>query len=280
MNNTAWITDSTSSLSKAFIDAHDIHVIPLNVIINQTSYQETIDLTEEELYQRMEKEEDTFQTSLPSLGTFVRLYEQLKQKYEYGIALHVSSKLSGTYQTSLMAAEMTGFKVYHIDSLTGSYPLGHLIRTGIQMSEQGCSIEDILAHLNELKKRNRLLLLPENLNQLHKSGRVTGSQRLLASLLQIQPILAVEEGKAIIKDKVRSRKKAIEKIFQTLKEDMEHHTIHKIAIIHANNPVQAKIWEKRVKEQAPGIDTETLFLIPVAGVHTGAKTMGLSWVCE
>ncbi|MGM9929091.1 MAG: DegV family protein [Bacillus sp. (in: firmicutes)] len=276
----AWITDSSSSLPKEFIAQHHIHVIPLNIMINQVSYKENIEITEEELYHRMSNEEGTFQTSLPSIGEFVNLYKQLKKEYDFGIAIHLSSKLSGTYNTSVMAAEMAGFKLYHIDSLTGSFPLGHLIQTGIALFNQGIAAEEVLTHLHQLKQQTRLYIIPANLNQLHKSGRVSGSQKLLASLFQIKPILAIEEGEARIKEKVRSHRKAMATVIKKLKEDHAQHTIKKVAILHANDLDKAHELNELVQTELPGIATETLMLISVAGVHTGAKTVGLSWVCE
>lgn len=276
----AWITDSTSSLNKEFIEKFNIHVVPLNVVINGVSSKETVDMTEEELYNRMKNEEGTFQTSQPSVGEFVNLYEKLKEEYDFGIAIHASSKLSGTYNTSVMAAEMVGFPLYGIDSETGSFGLAQLIQKGIELFAEGLIVEEIVLHLNRLKKNIRLFLIPANLEQLHKSGRVSGSQKLLACLFRIKPILAIEEGKATIKDKVRSHKKANAWVINQLKEDYKNHSIKKVAILHANDYEKANELEQLLKEEIPKMETETLMLISVAGVHTGVHTVGLSWVCE
>ena len=133
----AWITDTTASLSKEFINKHNIHVIPLHVVINDIFYRETIDITQEDFYDRMKNEPGKFQTSQPNVGEIVELYERLKADYDFGIAIHASSTLTGTYQTSVMAAEMAGFKLFAIDSQTGSYPLSYLVKKGIELVEQG-----------------------------------------------------------------------------------------------------------------------------------------------
>lgn len=276
----AWITDSTSSLNKEFIDKNHIYIVPLNVVINGESYKETVEMTEEELYTRMLTEEGTFQTSQPSVGEFMNLYEQLKEEYDFGIAFHASSKLSGTYNTSVMAAEMVGFKLYSIDSLTGSYPLSYIIHKGIELIGQGTSVENVIKQLNEIRNNTRLYLIPASLDQLHKSGRASGSQKLLASLFNIKPILAIEEGKAIIKDKVRSQKRAQAWVMNQLKADKEANLIKKVAILHANDLQSAKEWEKQLHEEMPEVEIEIKMLISVAGVHTGVQTIGLAWVCE
>lgn len=276
----AWITDTTASLSKEFIEKHHIHVIPLHVVINDKFYKETIDITEEDFYTRMKNEEGKFQSSQPNIGDIVELYERLKEEYDFGVAIHASSTLTGTYQTSLMAAEMAGFKLFAIDSRTGSFPLSFLVKRGIDLVEQGLEIGEVVDQLNNLREHTRLFLVPSNLDQLHKSGRVSGSQKILASLFNIKPILSIEDGAAMIKDKVRTEKKALAWLVNHLKEDLETKTVQKVAIVHANDQEKANGLEKIINETFPTIETEKLMLITVAGVHTGVGTLGLSWVKE
>ncbi|MEO2078443.1 MAG: DegV family protein [Bacillus sp. (in: firmicutes)] len=276
----AWITDTTASLSKEFIEQHHIHVIPLHVVINDEFYKETVDITEEEFYERMKNEEGKFQSSQPSISDFVELYSKLKEEYDFGVAIHASSLLTGTYQSSVMAAEMEDFKLYALDSQTGSFPLSFLVKRGIELAEQGVEVNDIMSQLNGLLDQTRLYLIPSNLDQLHKSGRVSGSQKILASLFNIKPILSIEEGAAKIKEKVRTDKKVIAWLVNKLKEDLETKTVKKVAIVHANDIKKATELEKVMKETFPTIETEILMLITVAGVHTGVGTIGLSWVCE
>ena len=276
----AWITDTTSSLSKEFIQQHHVHVIPLHVVINEEFYKETIDISEQEFYDRMKTEDGKFQSSQPSINDFVELYRQLKEDYDFGIAIHASSQLTGTYQSSVMAAGMEDFKLFAIDSQTGSYPLSFLIKRGIELVEQGLDVHDVVAALNDYREDTRLYLVPSNLDQLHKSGRVSGSQKLLASLFNIKPILSIEEGAAKIKDKVRTDKKSQAWLVNKLKEDLESKKVQKVAIVHANDLDRAIRLEKLVNDSFPGIETENLMLITVAGVHTGVGTLGLSWVCE
>jgi DegV family protein with EDD domain len=276
----AWITDTTASLSKDFINKHHIHVIPLHVVINDKFYKETIDITEEDFYNRMKNEDGKFQSSQPNIGDIVDLYERLKEEYDFGVAIHASSTLTGTYQTSVMAAEMAGFKLFAIDSHTGSYPLSFLVKRGIELVERGLEISEVVDQINKLREHTRLFLVPSNLDQLHKSGRVSGSQKILASLFNIKPILSIEDGAAKIKDKVRTEKKAHAWLVNHLKEDLETKSVQKVAIVHANDQERADGLEKIINETFPTIETEKLMLITVAGVHTGVGTLGLSWVTE
>lgn len=123
-------------------------------------------------------------------------------------------------------------------------------------------------------------MVPSNLDQLHKSGRVSGSQKILASLFNIKPILSIEDGAAKIKDKVRTEKKAHAWLVNNLKVDLETKSVQKVAIVHANDQEKADGLEQIINETFPNIETEKLMLITVAGVHTGVGTLGLSWVNE
>ncbi|MEH7274158.1 DegV family protein [Neobacillus vireti] len=277
----AWITDTTASLSKEFIQQHHIHVIPLHVVINDTFYRETIDITAEDFYDRMKNEEGKFQSSQPNLGEIVALYENLKEEYDFGIAIHASSTLTGTYQTSVMAAEMAGFKLFAIDSQTGSYPLSYLVKKGMELAEQGNDVSDVVAQLNNMRDQTRLFLVPSNLDQLHKSGRVSGGQKILASLFNIKPILSIEDGGAAkIKDKVRTEKKAFAWLLDHLKSDVDTKKVQKVAVVHANDRTKANVLQQLINDNFPAIETELFMLITVAGVHTGVGTLGLSWVNE
>ena len=228
----------------------------------------------------MQEEEGDYQTSLPAIGEFVDLYNQLKEEYDFGIAVHVSSKLSGTYQTSIMAAEIAGFPLYPIDSRTGSFPLTSLIHKGISLAKEGLAVEDLVTKLQAYKENNQMYIIPSNLQQLHKSGRISGSQKLIASLFNIKPIITFNGGEAILKEKVRSEKKAFASVIQKLKEDYNTYKITKVAVLHANHLEKAHQLKQIIQEELPDITIEIMMLISAAGIHTGAKTMGLAWVYE
>lgn len=276
----AWITDTTCTLSEDFIEKNQLNIIPLQVVIDGVSYKEGIDITDKQFYERMATESAAFQSSQPSIGEFIELYEKLKEEYDCGIAFHCSGKLSGTYSTSVMAAEQVGFKLYAIDSRTGSYPLSYLLNKGLELFNQGHDVEDIVKQIEEMKSNTRLFLIPSNLNQLHKSGRVSGSQRLIANLLNIKPILSIETEGAKIREKVRTEKRAIHYIVDLLREDLKVSKVSKIVVIHANDEDNARKLENTINEQFDSVPTERMMLVPVAGVHTGVGTIGISWVCE
>jgi DegV family protein with EDD domain len=276
----AWITDSTSSLSKEFIESNNVFVVPLNIIFGKESFKENVDITEEKYYQKIRNFNGKLSTSQPAFGDFINLYEKLKVEYDLGIAVHASSKLTGTYESSKIAGQMVGFKLFAIDSKIGSYPISFMIKKGMELINSGTGYKEVVNIIENYSDQSRLVFVPENLDQLHKSGRVSGSAAYLGNLLKIKPILSLEDGEVIVKDKVRTSKKAVQWLLNEFDRSYKVNKIKKLMVVHADVLEEAKEMETTIKEKYPNLDTGILLFIPVVGVHAGVGTIGLSWVNE
>lgn len=272
----AWVTDTTASLSDSFIQQHNIHIVPMYIIFGQTSYKEKYDLTDSAFYEKLQSEKELPSTSQPSIGELAELYTSLKNQYEKVIAIHVTGNLSGTCQASIAAAEIAGVEAFILDSQIGSYPLGLMIQKGVLMEEEGKTYEEIIACLQSLPSCAELYLIPGSLTQLHKGGRVSGSQALLATLLNVKVIIRFEQGKAVLCDKVRTDRKAKERIFHAFAEQASR--INEASIIHANCPDRAEEWRAELSVLHPNISFTTTMLSPVPGTHAGQGSLGLSWI--
>src|SRR5699024_88606 len=158
-------------------------VIPLNVMVNKVSYKENIELTADEFYEKLSEHGEGAMTSQPAFGEFVNLYEELKEHYDYGIAIHASKMLTGTYESSKVASKQTGFSVEVIDSKMGNYALGKMIKNGLEMEAQGKTYEEIVTKLQSFPDEAEMFLLPESLEQMKRSGRVSAPKAMFASLL-------------------------------------------------------------------------------------------------
>src|SRR5699024_10651662 len=134
-------------------------------------------------------------TSQPAFGEFIKLYEKLKENYDCGIAIHASSELTGTYESSKNASHQTGFPVEVIDSKIGAYALGKMIRNGIKFEQEDRSYEEIVGILRTYPDQTETYLLPESFEQLKRSGRVSTPQAIFASLLNINLLLRFQDGK-------------------------------------------------------------------------------------
>lgn len=279
MKKIAWITDSTSGLSEAFLEKYNIHVIPLHVILDGESYRENIDLSNDKFYEKLQLGADA-KTSQPTYGEFINLYERLKEEYDCGIAIHASSELTGTYKASVNAAKQTGFQVAVIDSKMGAYALGKMVKNGIQLKEDGNSYEEIVAAVKAYPDLAEMYLLPASFEQLKRSGRVSTSRAILASLLNIQLILGFDDGKVVVHRKIRSKRRARQSFFELIHQAVSDHQLKELCVMHAGVKETAEQWKLELERFHERLKVKIATLVPVAGVHTGYGTMAVSWLLD
>ncbi|AIQ47736.1 fatty acid-binding protein DegV [Paenibacillus sp. FSL R7-0273] len=275
MKSIAWVTDSTSTIDSEFAKNNHVYIIPLRLIIDNECYKENIDISADQFYEKMRKS-DKAGSSQPPIGEFVELYERLKEEYDEIIAIHCSSELSGTFHTSMQAADIAGVDVIGIDSRVGAYPIREMIRRGVHWQQAGCSALEIKDRIGDMIKEMSFYLIPASLSQLHRSGRLSGSQLLLGQLMRIHLLLKFDEGKIVVVDKIRTYKKTKQVLLETLRKDIRQ--IQDICIMHANNIEEALSLESVIKEISPSIRTEIMTFVPVVGVHMGEGTLALSWI--
>ncbi len=279
MKKIAWITDTAAQLDDAFIEKYDVHVLPLGVVFSDGSYRETIDITKDEFYDKLRNAKVSPKTSQPIIGEILALYEKLQaEDYDFAIAVHLSSGLSGTFDSAQTASKMLDFQVYPIDSKIGSFPMVKMIEIGHEMFASGKNVEEVVTTLNAMTANSKLSFIPGGLGQLHKSGRVSGTQAFLSNLLNIKVIISFENGKAIMKEKVRSIKRAKVKVTNLLRDDMAKGVVPEVAVIHCHNESDAEVWKNELLQEFPNLHVQVVSLSVCVAVHAGEGTTGLSWV--
>lgn len=218
-------------------------------------------------------------TSQPLFGDMVNLYKQLKEEgYSCAIAIHPTSLLSGTYAGSIAAAKQVDFPIYAIDSKIVSYPMQKMLETGQKLASEGILAKDIAQVLKEMADRVELSGIPANLTQLYRGGRVPGIVALLGNLLKLKVIVSFQNGRVVLKDKVRTYKVAKEYVITYFRKDLSRSTIKEVAIIHGNNEQDAMLWKAELQVEFPSIQFLLVPLSASISVHTGEGTIGLSWV--
>lgn len=275
----AWITDSTCSLPASFIEENDIYVLPINIIFGGEVYREGVDISHEDFYEKLKDSEIAPTSSQPAIGEMMELFEKLKEEYEQGIAIHCSSNLSGTFQTSFSAARSVEFKTTHIDSKIGSHPLGFIIKEGVRLEKENATIEEIETHLQSLADKAKLMFSPSNMEQLKKSGRVSAAQSFFGNLLKVRLVVQFDgKGSLDLSEKIRTESKLKAHLFQKFEEAYHKQGIQTISVLHAHDQGKADNWKQELQEKFPELEIETTMLIPVVGTHAGYGTMGISWI--
>ncbi|SHG27335.1 DegV family protein [Ornithinibacillus halophilus] len=274
----AFVTDSTAFLTEELRNHPDIYVVPIVVISDGKEYEDGIDLSSDQLYEIIRNEKQVPKTSQPSAGRFKDLYDQLKEKYDSAIAIHVSNKLSGTISSSKTGKDHSGFDVEMVDSYSLSYAITALLQKGIELAEEGLDNKQIAEELRGLAKKSRNLILLGSLEQLYKGGRMSGAQFLLGNFLKIKPILSIDtNGELGLIERIRSEKKATSKVVNLFKEAYESKKIKQLGIMHGNAINKAMEMKELIEAEISGLPIEIGEISSSLAVHAGEGTLGLFW---
>lgn len=270
-----FVTDSTAYLSKEYIKNNDIKVVPLIVNFENKTEKEGYPGEFDEFFKRLKKSKDFPKTSQPAVGDFSEVYKEIIEDGNEIIAILFSSKLSGTYNSANLAAQMVNpEKITVIDSENAVGNVQTLIELGISLAQEGLSREEIAQKINIQKKRLGVRLTIDTLDYLHKGGRLSNAQALIGSILNIKPIIGLVDGKLIPIDKARGKKKAMQVIMSGIPEDVK-----RIIIMHIMNEEEAIKFKEVLQQKYNKADISINELGPVIGSHLGPKTIGIcySW---
>jgi DegV family protein with EDD domain len=274
----AFVTDSTAFLTDELRAHPDIYVVPIVIISNGKEYEDGIDLSTEALYEMIRTEKEVPKTSQPNIGKFKALYEKLKEEYDEVIAIHVSSKLSGTISSSMAGKDAAQLEVEIIDSHSLSFSITSLLERGLELTEEGKDAKEIANELRQMAKRHRNLILLSTLEQLFKGGRMSSTQFVLGNLLKIKPILSIgQEGELGLKERIRSEKKATRRIVELLKESADKYSIKKIGIANANAIDKAIALKDMLEVEIPNVDIRIGEVSSSLAVHAGEGAIAVFW---
>ncbi len=211
------------------------------------------------------------------MGKIVELLNTLKHNYDAAIAIHVSSKLSGTLSSCTSAADLADFPVEIVDSTAMSYIITTLLYKGLDMQKQGRDYKDIATFLRKDATKNENYILLGNLNQFYKGGRMSGTQYLLGNLLKIKPIIRIKNGEFGLFEKVRSEKKALHKLITLFDESYQKYVIHSIQIMHGNIESKALEFKEELNKKYPNLKVIIGEISSTIAVHAGEGTVALIW---
>jgi len=273
----AVVTDSTCDLPQELVKKYNIFVVPLYVRFGEEIYKEGIDLTVDEFYIKLKSSNIHPSTSQPSPQDFITMYQSLDKEYSYIISIHISSKLSGTLQSANMAKyELKLDKINVIDSLQASIPLGMVVLEAAKLCKQEKSKDEIIKSIFDLIHRIKVIFTVDTLEYLEKGGRIGKAQAFLGSILDIKPILGIQEGEVVPLAKMRGRKKMLLKLIEMIREDVASEKIH-IGIAHANSQ-ELGLKLKDLMDEHFQIE-ECIFseIGAVIGTHIGPGSLGVGY---
>ena len=272
------VTDSGFDLSQQQIGDFKIYTLPLNITLSGISYRSGIDIQPEEFYQLLEKTEDMPTTSVPSPGEFLEIYQKAAEEDPDILSIHISSGLSGTYNSARTAAEeMKDANITLVDSRSLSAEMGWQVEAAIQGVKAGWEIDKILALMTKIRESSEIIFTLPDLTYLIHGGRISHLKGLLASLLGIKPLIGVDkaDGKYYDRGKARTFKRAIQAIPNYIAEKFSPGTQLRAQIGHANNPDAADQLREAMEKIFSCEWLPDCSISPVLGAHTGRGLVGL-----
>ncbi|NBG87411.1 DegV family protein [Isachenkonia alkalipeptolytica] len=276
MSNITIVTDSTAYIPSSYLENEKIHRVPLYINFEGETNPEGLPGEFDDFYNRLENSKSFPSTSQPSTGDFIKIFEKIFEKNPEReiIVLTLSSKLSGTYNSACSAAEMVApGKISVVDSLSAVANLHHLVKITKQLIEEEHTREDIVKTIEAQKKRAKVYVTVGSLSFLKKGGRLSGSQAALGSVLNIKPIITLENGILYSIDKVRGKKKALNKMVSMIIEQPTH-----LSICHINAEDEAEGLRQKLQEKHPELTVGIEIIGPVIGAHLGPKAIGFCYL--
>lgn len=282
------LTDSSANLSKSMIQELGVKVLPLSFFVGEEEhkgYKEDEDFDYASFYEQLRNKVHV-KTALVNVDAFIKAFEEILNTGKDLLAIIMSSGISGTFQSAKVAADTVRERfpdrqVIVIDSLSASVGQGLLVYYAAKMRDEGKSIEETAdwIYKNRLKMVHQFTV--EDLFFLKRGGRLSGGVAVIGTILQIKPILHVDnEGHLIAQEKVNGRKKSLNRIVEIFKENAIDPENQVLAICHGDCLKDAEYLAKKVKEEANVKDIIINYLDPVLGAHAGPGTVALFYLGE
>ncbi len=275
--------DSCCDLPLEYIRRHHIHVIPLNVNFGEQVFIDRLTLTPRKFYEKLEKDKNHPKSSQPTPKKFQESFERLLQIYPNVLSIHLSSKLSGTYQGSLNIAKQIGKDKIHVfDSESASVGIGLMIKEIEPMIRDNKPIEQILSHLEYCRRTMKLFISIQTMDYLIKGGRVTLVKGMVAKLLNLKPILSIKDGSIIPVGKAFGHSNAIRKVIDMVKTEVKGKKNPRFGIAHANS-IGIADWYAKALVETFGVLRDDILITDVSTViatHAGPGTAAIAILCD
>lgn len=279
MAGTRIVTDSTADLPADLIQELGITVVPLIVRFGPEALHEGVEITNAEFYHRLTVDPDHPSTSQPSPGEFIEAYKEIADEADEIISIHISSDLSGTYESATSAAgsDEVATPVHVVDSRSASIGMGHLVVLAAERARDGVGAETILTELNEWTQRSRICFLLDTLEYLKRGGRIGAAQAFLGSLLKVKPVLHVMNGVVEPLDRVRSARKAGDRIVRYIRDEAGDGRLAYAGILHSTDDKLANEIRVRIDAEFEVGHWYVAEIGAVIGAHVGPGAVGVAF---
>lgn len=266
------ITDLSSDILLSEAQKWNIKLVTMTSSFQDEVFKENTPDSFESFYKKLETSKDLPVSSQPSPHEYVELFEEAKRNNEEVLVICVSSKLSGTYNSALLAKNISEYEpVYIVDSLQATVSIRLLVEYAVKLRDQGMCIKEIYEKLLIQRNKIKLYGVPENLVYLKKGGRVPAVLANIADTLKLKPILTINDGLIESIKNVRGTKSALAYMIEAILNDPNYDTTYGIAIAHSHDLEKANKFKALLLDKNPNLVTSIYEIGPIIGTHVGPR---------
>jgi len=278
MAKIAIVTDSTADMPLSFYEENDVTMVPLVVRFGEEMYKDWVEMPPGKFYAKLKSTDILPKTSQPSVQDFIEAYEK-HADCDHIFSIHLSSKLSGTYQSADIASQNVNVPVTIIDGKMASIGTAFIVRKLVDARKEGKSLDEMKEIAEELIHKTRVIFCVDTLKYLELGGRIGKASALVGTLLNIKPILTLDDGIVVPLKKVKGRKKLYKEIIEAMKQAGAENL--KVGILHADAPETVTELEEQMRSEGLNYEVITRSEIgSVIGTYVGPGTFGVVFYPE
>lgn len=280
MSKTAIVTDSTAYLPEEIISTYHINVVPLVVIWGEETFLDNVEMGPEEFYKRLSTAKQMPSTSQPTILAFYDIFKKLHAEGYDILTIVISSALSGTLDSAFQAKKMLpDANIALVDSQSTSLPMAFMVLAAARAAKTGMPLEECVKVVETVRDHTQVFFALDTLEFLHRGGRIGGASRFLGTALKLKPILILEDGKIEALEKVRTSKRAHERLIELVEAEVSNKSpINFLGVVHAAAEETAQELLKVIEQKFEPDELMFATLSPVLGTHTGPGTIGIAYV--
>jgi len=282
MSSVAVVTDSCTSLPEGAYEEYEIIMVPYYVHIRKTAYRDLVDVTTDEFLDHMRAADELPKSANPGHGDYLEAYRTAAGRADAIITVCMTSEGSGAYQAAVVAQrefseEMPEARVEVVDTRNVSMAHGWMALEAARAAQKGATADEILRMIDRMIPVTRMLQTADTLRYLYMGGRIGRAQHLVGSLLNIKPIISMEDGVIVALGQERSRARVYRRMIELIAERVGRGARLKAAIVHAGDAESAKRLRQMLEESFECVELLTTNLSSALAVHTGPGTVGVCY---
>ncbi|HAF49290.1 MAG TPA: DegV family protein [Anaerolineaceae bacterium] len=280
MPKVAIVTDSTAYLPEDLVSSHNITVVPLLVIWGDEILRDNIDISPNQFYERLADAKNMPSTSQAAITDFAEVFKKLHNEGYEILTIVMSAALSGTLDSAIQAKKLVPeARIELVDSRFTSIPLAYMVLSAARAAKRGATLEKCKEIAESIRENTQLFFAVDTLEFLHRGGRIGGASRFLGTALDLKPILYLQGGKIEALERVRTSKRAHQRLIELLETSVSGRSpINMIGIASAAAEEAASKLLMQIERDFDPQEVLLANISPVIGTHTGPGTVGVAYV--